>query len=31
MCIKRVGGFPNKAMVLVATLGIDVALTYKLD
>ena len=26
-CIKRVGGFPNKIMVLVATLGIDVALT----
>ena len=26
-CIKRVGGFPNKVMVLVATLGIDVALT----
>ena len=30
-CIKRVGGFPNKVMVLVATLGIDVALTSKLD
>ena len=27
-CIKRVGGFPNKIMVLVATLGIDVALTH---
>ena len=26
-CIKRVGGFPNKVMGLVATLGIDVALT----
>ena len=26
-CIKRVGGFPNKVMVLVATLSIDVALT----
>ena len=26
-CIKRVGGFPNKLMALVATLGIDVALT----
>ena len=26
-CIKRVGGFPNKIMVLVATLGIDVTLT----
>ena len=26
-CIKRMGGFPNKIMVLVATLGIDVALT----
>ena len=24
-CIKRVGGFPKKIMVLVATLGIDVA------
>ena len=24
-CIKRVGGFPNKIMVPVATLGIDVA------
>ena len=24
-CIKRVGGFPNKVMVFVATLGIDVA------
>ena len=30
-CIKRVGGFPNKIMVLVSTLGIDVALTTKLD
>ena len=26
-CIKRVGGFPNKVMALVATPGIDVALT----
>ena len=26
-CIKRVGRFPNKVMILVATLGIDVALT----
>ena len=26
-CIKRVGGFPNKIIVLVATLSIDVALT----
>ena len=25
-CIKRMGGFPSKVMVLVATLGIDVAL-----
>ena len=25
--IKKVGGFPNKIMVLVTTLGIDVALT----
>ena len=26
-CIKRVGGFPNRIMVLVVTLGIDVVLT----
>ena len=30
-CIKRVGGFPNKVIVLVATLGIDVSLTKILD
>ena len=24
-CIRRVGGFPKKVMVLVATLGIEVA------
>ena len=31
LCIKRAGGFPNNIMVLVATLGIDIALTTKLD
>ena len=29
-CIKRMGGFPNNIMILVVTLGIDVAIKIRL-